>query len=130
MATNTPPVFPPARELREQVSHTVRRTVTFANGAFVMPASLPEGALITRTVILVATAFSAGAALTIGSAPGGNDIVAASDSAVTTAGVKRPDTATAKGPLAADTPLYGTITGGPAAGVAHILFEYAPNNDG
>lgn len=130
MATNVPPVNPPAREYREQEIHYTRMSVTFANGSFVMPASLPAGSVISRSLVLVSTAFSAGAALTVGTTPGGNDIVAAADSAVTAAGVKRPDTGTLKGPLAADTPLYGTITGGPAAGAALILFEFAPNNDG
>ncbi|GJE74500.1 hypothetical protein [Methylorubrum suomiense] len=130
MATDFPPSNPPAREYREQEIHYVRRSVTFANGTFVMPAALPAGALITRTLVLVSTAFSAGAALIVGTTPGGNDIVAAGDSAVTAAGVKRPDTGTLKGPLAADTPLYGTITGGPVAGAATLTFEFAPNNDG
>lgn len=129
MATNTAPAQPSAREYREQVSHTIRRAVTVSDGAFVMPASLPAGALITGTQILVSTAFSAGAALTVGSTVGGNDIVAAADSAVTAAGVKRPDTATLKGPLAADTTLYGTLTGAPAAGQAIVVFHYVPNND-
>lgn len=130
MPTNTAPVNPPARELREQVSHTIRRTVTFANGAFVMPASVPAGALLTGTVVLVETAFSAGASLTVGSTPGGTDILAAADTAVTAAGVKRPDTPAQKGRLAADTTLYGTIAGAPAAGVATLVFHYCPNNDG
>lgn len=130
MPTNTAPVRPAARELREQVVHTIRRTVTFAaGGAFTFPASLPDGALISRTLVLVETAFTAGAALTVGSTLGGNDIVAAADSAVTAAGAKRPDTGTLKGRLVGDTVLYGTITGAPAAGVATIVFEYVPNND-
>lgn len=130
MATNVPPVIPPAREYREQELHYVRRSVTFVNGTFVMPASLPAGAIITHTMLLVSTAFSAGAAMTVGTTVGGNDIVAAADSAVTAAGVKRPDTATLKGPLAADATLYGTITGAPVAGAAVIVFGYAPDNDG
>ncbi|GJE29804.1 hypothetical protein [Methylobacterium organophilum] len=130
MATNVAPAQPSVREYREQQSHFTRMTVSFVNGTFVMPASLPAGALITSTQILVETAFSAGAALTVGTAPGGNDIVAAADSAVTAAGVKRPDTATLKGRLAADTTLYGTISGAPAAGVATLIFHFAPNNDG
>lgn len=130
MATNTAPVRPTVREYRRQVVHSIRRTVSFAaGGAFDFPASLPERALITRTLVLVETAFTAGAALTVGTTPGGNDILAAADTAVTAAGVKRPDTATLKGRLAADTALYGTIAGAPVAGVATIVFEYVPNND-
>ena len=130
MATNTAPSRPAVREYRRQVVHTLRRTVSFAaGGAFMFPASLPDGALISRTLVLVETAFSAGAALTVGTTVGGNDILAAADTAVTAAGVKRPDTGTLKGRLAGDTTLYGTITGAPTAGVATIVFEYVPNND-
>jgi len=130
VATNVPPVTPSVREYREQESHYVRRTVTFANGAFVMPASLPAGALITSLLVLVEAAFSAGASLVLGSAAGGNDLAAAADTAVTAAGVKRIDTPTLKGRLAADTSIYGTIAGAPAAGVATIVFHYVPDNDG
>lgn len=129
MPTNVTPVQPPARELREQTSHTIRKTVNFASGAFVMPASLPAGALITSLLVLVETAFSAGASLTLGSSVGGNDLAAAADTAATAAGVKRVDTATLKGRLAADTTVYGTIAGAPAAGVATIVVHYTPDND-
>ena len=133
MATNVPPVRPAAREYREQVSHTLRKTVRFDDAGIAagvaFGASLPAGALITGTVVLVETAFSAGATLLVGSAAGGNDLVAAADSAATAAGVKRPDTATLKGRLAADTPVFVTVGGGPAAGVATIVLHYTPNND-
>ncbi|WP_244475603.1 MULTISPECIES: hypothetical protein [unclassified Methylobacterium] len=112
------------------MAHTVRRTVTFAEGAFAFTASLPEGSLIVSTLVLIETAFSAGATLTVGTTPAGTDLVAAADSAATAAGAKRPDTATLKGRLAGDTVLYGNITGGPVAGVATIVFLYVPNNDG
>lgn len=130
MATNVPPASPSVREYRRQESQYVRATVTFANGAFVLPASLPAGALITSLLVLVETAFSAGASMLLGTSVGGNDLAAAADTAVTAAGVKRIDTATLKGRLAADTPIYGTIAGAPAAGVATIVLHYAPNNDG
>lgn len=130
MATNVTPASPSVREYRRQESQYVRATVTFQNGAFVLPASLPAGALITSLLVLVETAFSAGASMLLGTVAGGNDIAAAADTAVTAAGVKRIDTATLKGRLAADTPIYGTIAGAPAAGVATIVLHYAPNNDG
>ncbi|MDP4005071.1 hypothetical protein [Methylobacterium sp. NEAU K] len=130
MTTNVPPVFPPVREYREQDSHYVRMTVTFANGAFILPASLPAGALISSLLVLVEAAFTAGASLVLGTTLGGSDLAAAGDTAVTAAGVKRIDTATLKGRLPADTPIYGTIAGGPVAGVATIVFHYCPNNDG
>jgi hypothetical protein len=118
------------REYRRQESQYVRLTVSYVNGAFVLPASLPAGALITSLLVLVETAFSAGASMLLGTSVGGNDLAAAADTAVTAAGVKRIDTATLKGRLAADTPIYGTIAGAPAAGVATIVLHYAPNNDG
>ncbi|MGN8092811.1 hypothetical protein [Methylobacterium sp. 22177] len=129
MATNVPPASPSVREYRRQESQYVRLTVSFVNGAFVLPASLPAGALITSLLVLVETAFSAGASMLLGTVAGGNDLAAAADTAVTAAGVKRIDTATLKGRLAADTPIYGTIAGAPAAGVATIVLHYAPNND-
>ncbi len=130
MATNVPPASPSVREYRRQESQYVRLTVSYVNGAFVLPASLPAGALITSLLVLVETAFSAGASMLLGTSVGGNDLAAAADTAVTAAGVKRIDTATLKGRLAADTPIYGTIAGAPAAGVATIVLHYAPNNDG
>ncbi|TGD94060.1 hypothetical protein [Methylobacterium nonmethylotrophicum] len=132
MATNVAPVQPSAREYREQELHYVRKTVSFSDAAFTMPASLPAGALITRTLILVETAFTGGTSpsLTLGTTVGGTDLVAAADSVAGTAGAKRPDTASVKGRLAVDTPIYGAVNGGPTAGVATIVFEYAPNNDG
>lgn len=130
MPTNVTPVQPPARELREQVSHSIRRTVTFANGSFVMPASLPAGALITSLLVLVETAFTAGSSLVLGTTVGGNDLAAAGDTVVTAAGVKRADTAVLKGRLAVDSPVYGTIAGAPSAGVATIVIHYTPDNDG
>lgn len=130
MPTDVAPTNPPAREYRSNLSHTLRRTIAFNSGAFTMPASLPAGTLITSTQILVETAFSAGASLVVGTTVGGNDIVTAADSAVTAAGIKRPETATLKGRLATDTVLYGTIAGAPAAGVATVVLHYVPNNDG
>ncbi|WP_298967748.1 hypothetical protein [uncultured Methylobacterium sp.] len=136
MATNVAPAQPPAREYREQEIHYVRKTVTFSDAGLAagvrFPASLPDGALITRTLVLIQTAFTGGTspALTVGTAAGGSDLVAAADSVAGTVGTKRPDTATAKGPLVGDTTPFVQVSGGPTAGVAVIVFEYAPNNDG
>jgi len=133
LATNVPPVRPSVRELREQASQTVRKTVTFADGNLAagipLPASLPAGALITSLLVLVETAFSAGSALLIGTTATGNDLAAAADTAATAAGVKRVDTATLKGRLAADTPMFVSATGAPTAGVATIVVHFTPNND-
>lgn len=133
MATNTAPVKPALREFRRQSSHTLRKTVTFADAGIAagiaFPASLPAGSVVTGTTIVVETAFSAGAGLTVGSTPTGTDLVAAADSAATAAGVKRPDRATALGRLAADTTPYVALTGAPTAGVATIVLHYTPNND-
>ncbi len=54
---------PSVREYRRQESQYVRLTVSYLNGAFVLPASLPAGALITSLLVLVETAFSAGASM-------------------------------------------------------------------
>lgn len=139
MPTNVTPVQPPARELREQVSHVIRKTVNFddanlASGV-ALPASLPAGALITSVLVLVEVAFNAGTTnpLTLGTTPTGNDVAAATDTVAQTVGVKRIDTGTLKGRLAADSPLYVAYvpTGAaPTAGRATIVVFYVPNNDG
>jgi hypothetical protein len=71
----------------------------------------------------VKTAMNAGT-LVVGSTPGGNDLVAAADSAATAAGVKRPETATAIGKLPADTVPYVTMTGTPTAGQVEVIFYF------
>lgn len=139
MATNVPPVQPPAREYREQEVHYLRKTVRFDDvgiaAGVAFGASLPAGALITSTLVLIETAFNAGTTnvLVVGTTAGGNDLVANADAAAGVAGAKRPDTATVKGRLAADTPVFVSYTStgtAPSAGVATIVFAYVPNNDG
>lgn len=129
MATNTNPTKPQVRSLLHGQVGEIRTTFTVNDPNRPMAAAFPAGAMITRTTIVVTQAFNAGTtnALTVGSAPGGNDLVAAADSVAGTVGVKRPDTATALGRLAADTVPYVSFaqTGTAATqGSAEIVFEY------
>lgn len=129
MATNTNPTKPPVRSLLHGQVGEIRTTVTFNDTGRPMAAAFPAGAQILSTVITVTQAFNGGTnALTVGSAPGGSDLVASADSAVGNVGVKRPDTATALGRLAADTvPYVGYAQTGAAAtqGSAEVVFTYA-----
>lgn len=132
MATNVNPTKPPARSLLRGQVGEIRARVRFDDllaGGMPMRNAFPAGAIITRTTIVVSQAFNAGTTnpLVVGSTPGGNDLVAATDSVAQTVGVKRPDTATALGQLPTDTVPYVSYvpTGtAPTAGVADIVFEY------
>ncbi|MGF3026516.1 hypothetical protein ACQVP2_27295 [Methylobacterium aquaticum] len=129
MATNTNPTKPAVRALLHGQVGEIRTTFTFADVNRPMSAAFPAGAQITSTVITVTQAFNAGTTnpLTVGSTPGGSDLVAAIDSVAGTVGVKRPDTATALGRLAADTVPYISYapTGtAPTQGSAEIVFLY------
>ena len=132
MATNTNPTKPPVRSLLHGQVGEIRARVRFDDnlaGGAPMKAAFPAGAIITRTTVIVSQAFNAGTTnpLVVGSTPGGNDLVAATDSVAQTLGVKRPDTATALAQLPADTVPYVSYvpTGAAAtAGVADIVFEF------
>lgn len=132
MATNVNPTKPAVRSLLRGQVGEIRARVRFDDllaSGMPMRAAFPAGAIITRTTIVVSQAFNAGTTnpLVVGSTPGGNDLVAATDSVAQTVGVKRPDTATALGQLAADTvPYVAYVPTGtaPTAGVADIVFEY------
>ncbi|SFG64986.1 hypothetical protein [Methylobacterium gossipiicola] len=132
MATNVTPSKPPSRSLLHGQVGEIRARVRFDdNLATGMPMknAFPAGAIITRTTVIVSQAFNAGTTnpLVVGSTPGGNDLVSATDSAAQTVGVKRPDTATALAQLPAETVPYVSYvpTGtAPTAGVADIVFEY------
>lgn len=129
MATNTNPTRPAVRALLHGQVGEIRTTFTFADVNRPMNAAFPAGAQITGTIVTVTQSFNAGTtnALTVGSAPGGNDLVSATDSVAGTLGVKRPDTATALGRLSADTVPYVSYaqTGTPATqGSAEIVFLY------
>lgn len=129
MATNTNPTKPQVRSLLHGQVGEIRTTFNVADANRPMTAAFPAGAQIVGTIITVTQAFNAGTTnqLTVGSTPGGSDLVTAADAGAGTAGVKRPDTATALGRLAADTVpnISFTQTGTPATqGSAEIVFLY------
>lgn len=93
MATNTSPVFPPARRDPRQVLNTLKRTINY-NDADVLAASfsnsLPQGAFITGVFVEIVTPFNAGTTnvLTVGTnAAAYNNIVNAADVNEAVAGV-------------------------------------------
>ena len=127
MTTNVTPTRPPVRSTLHGQPGEVRQTANFNDQGILtgvpMKNAIPAGSIITNTLIIVKTAQSAGT-LVVGSTPGGNDLVAATDSAATVAGVKRPETATLIGKLPADTVPYVTMTGTPTAGQVEVIFFF------
>lgn len=99
--------------------------------------TLPAGAIITRTDVLVTTAFNAATTnvLSVGIEPTTfTNIVTTAQAVAGTAGLKSnlPPTGTALGPLAADSDVYAlyTQTGTAAtAGAAYVIIEYVCDND-
>lgn len=116
--------------LRRHVDASIP-TPNMATG-ILFPNGLPAGAVITNVVVSNPVAFAAGAVLTVGTTPGGNNIANAADTAAGALG-SHPCVAWQTGaqPAAtADQDVYVTVTGAPATGVADVVISYAPNIDG
>lgn len=139
MATGTPGTT--ARQLPYQVVHYLRFTVNFNDTGIATGTgkqTLPAGAIIVGTDVIIQTAFNAGTTnvVTIGSnAATFNNIVAAADvdesgAVPLTQNIK--PTGTAFGPLAADARVFAmyTQTGTAAtAGRLTVIIKYIPAND-
>ena len=90
---------------------------------------LPAGAIMMTTHMLVSQAWNSTTnTISVGTTPGGAQLLSAIDLKT----IARTDTAVVAatmGPLAVDTPIYGTIasTGAaPTAGVATVWLDYLP----
>ena len=84
MATNVTPTFPPSRRDPRQLSNTLKRVLNYNDADASLAAffsSLPAGAVITKVLVVVLTAFNAGATntLAVGQNAGHNDIIATTD---------------------------------------------------
>lgn len=128
-----------ARKNALQLVHYLRFVVNFNDAgiaAGVKKQTLPKGAVLIGTDVLVTQAFNAVTTnvVAVGSTAGGSDIVAAADFVETALGLTqniKPTGAMAV-PLAADTPVFPsfTQTGGAAtAGSAVVIVKYIPDND-
>jgi hypothetical protein len=96
------------------------------------PNGLPAGAAITNAVVAVNVAFNGTTpAVTVGTTPGGTNIVSAADGPGTVGSHVAVAWQTGQQVAAlADQDVYVTVTGGPTAGQADVVISFAPNIDG
>jgi hypothetical protein len=129
-----------ARATQYQMVHTLRFDVNWNDTGIssgVRKQTLPAGAIVTSTSVLITTAFNAGTTnvLTVGgNTTTYNDIVAANDVDETATGLTNgiKPTGSSLGKLAADRDVYAkyTQTGTAAtAGAATVIIHYIVNND-
>jgi len=129
-----------ARQYNHQLQHFLRFHVTYSDSGIasgVGKQTLPAGAIITGTDVLVDTTFNAQTTnvLTVGiNGTTANNMVASGDvdetTAALTTGIK--PTGTALASLAADSQVWVkyTQTGTAATqGSAYVIVKYIPNND-
>jgi hypothetical protein len=116
------------RKTHLQVIHEISQQFGFGQSAGVIGV-LPAGAIAMTCHLLTSQAFNSTTnTLSVGTTPGGTQILNAS----TLAAVARIDqalTAPTMGPFATDTPIYGSLafTGAaPTAGVATVWIDYLP----
>ncbi len=138
MATNTAGTS--ARKLSSQQIHYLRFAVTYSDSGIasgVVKQTLPAGAIIVGTDVLVTTTFNAQTTnvLTVGiNGTTANNLVTTGDADETVAALTQniKPTGTALVPLAADSPVYVKYTQTGTAGttgVAYVIVKYVPNND-
>ena len=91
---------------------------------------LPAGAIMMTCHILTSQVWNGTTStLSIGTTPGGTQLINATDIKAAVARVDTAVVAAAMGPLAVDTPIYGTITNtgpAPTQGVATVWIDYLP----
>lgn len=112
----------PARKYHTYQTHYLLADVAFNTpgiSAGVQIGSLPAGAMVVGTQVVVDTAFDAETTndLTVGTTPTGTDIVTAGTAAAGTAGAKESSAGNALN-LAADTPVYVRYSQSGAAATA------------
>jgi hypothetical protein len=83
MATNVTPTFPPARRDSRQVTNTLKRILNFNDSDAALAAffsSIPAGAVVTKVLVVVLTAFNATTnTFSLGQNGGHNDMAAVGD---------------------------------------------------
>lgn len=128
-----------ARKNSVQLVHYLRFAVNFNDAgvaAGVKKQTLPAGALVLRTNVMVKDVFNAATTniMTVGLAGVADNLIAAADVSEGATGLTQniKPTGTALGPLAADSTVTVTYTqSGTAAttGKAFVVIEYIPDND-
>lgn len=136
MATGTAATS--ARQYHEQLVHYARFAVNYNDAGIasgVAKQTLPAGAIVLNTDVLVTTVFNAATTnvLTVGlNGATANNLVGSGDVNEASAQMFGSIVPTATQPLSADTPIYVkyTQTGTAATtGAAVVIVKYVPNND-
>jgi hypothetical protein len=117
------------RKTQYQVIHEISAQFGFGQTSGIIGV-LPAGAIAMTTHLLTSQVFNSTTnTLAVGTTPGGNQFLAASDLHAAVARVDTPVPAASMGPFAVDTPIYGTVasTGpAPTQGVATVWIDYLP----
>lgn len=122
----------PARKLHTQQVHQISGTVAYNTAgitAGVQIGTLPAGAVLDKTTVLTTTAFNGTTSVTlsVGNTATGTQYINATDVRTGTARVDTVVPIANAGPLAADTPVYASITFGGttgSAGAATVVLTY------
>jgi hypothetical protein len=117
------------RKTHLQVIHEISAQFGFGQVAGVIGV-LPAGAIMMTLHTLVSQTWNGTTnVLNVGTTPGGNQLLAATDLKAAVARTDTPVPAASMGPLSVDTPIYGSITntgGAPTQGVATVWIDYLP----
>lgn len=120
----------PPRKLESQVSHCIRRRVTFSDNAAagIEIGVIPAGSHVETVAISVETAFTGGTpTLSVGTTAAPAAYAQSTDVAPGTAGYKKGLSNTGQGNVTTDTPVLAFVGGGATAGLADILVRYYPH---
>jgi hypothetical protein len=117
------------RKTQLQVVHEISKQFGFGQVEGVIGV-LPAGAILNITHVLTSQVWnSTTATLSIGTTPGGTQLINATSIQAAVARVDTAAPAASAGPFGVDTPIYGSIaTTGPAPtqGVATVWIDYLP----
>jgi hypothetical protein len=117
------------RKTQLQVIHEISAQFGFGQTAGQIGV-LPAGAIMMTCHVLNSQVWnSTTSVLNVGTTPGGTQIIAGTDIKTAVARVDTPVPAATMGPLAIDTPIYGSITNtgpAPTQGVATVWLDYLP----
>lgn len=122
----------PARKLQTQQIHQISRTINYNDAgitAGVQVGTLPAGACLDKTMVQTSTAFNGTTSVTlsVGTTATGTQLINATDVRTAAARVDTVVPIASAGPLAADTPIYASVTFGGttgSAGVATVIVTY------
>lgn len=120
----------PPRKLESQVTHAIRKRVTFADNAAagVEIGVIPAGSHVRAMAASVETAFTGGTpSVTVGTTAVPAAFATSAGIAPGTAGYKPGLFNTGQGNVNADTQVLAFVSGGATAGLVDLLIEFYPH---